>query len=75
MAEERELNILDCQRIEQVLNSYLGFCKGKRTYKRKKEIFAKLGDAFWKYFYIRGDYKSVRIRKEYRQIKPVLELW
>lgn len=75
MAEEKELNILDCQRIEQVLNSYLGFCKGKRTYKRKKEIFSKLGDAFWKYFYIRGDYNSVRIRKEYRQIKPVLELW
>lgn len=75
MAKEKEMNILDCQRIEQVLNSYLGFCKGKRTYKRKKEIFAKLGDAFWKYFYIRGDYNSIRIRKEYRQIKPVLELW
>lgn len=69
------LNVLDCNRIEQVINSYLGFCKGKRTYKRKKEIFLKFGDDFWKYFYIRGDYESIRTKAEYRSLKPKLELW
>lgn len=63
-----ELTILDCKRIEQVINSYLGFCKGKKTYKKRKEILGMMGENFFKYFYIRGHYESIRAKEKYREI-------
>ncbi|MBR4533870.1 MAG: reverse transcriptase [Bacteroidaceae bacterium] len=69
MMEERALNELDCKRIEQVVNSYLGFCKGKRTYKRRKEILDKFGGEFFKYFFIRGHYESIRAKNKYRELE------
>lgn len=65
---KEELGILDCKRIEQVVNSYLGFCKGKATYNKRKEILGKLGGKFFKYFYIRGHYQSIRAKKKYREL-------
>lgn len=66
LMRERELNALDCERIECVVNSYLGFCKNRRTYNRRKKIFALFDDNFNKYFVIRGDYKSIRTKQKYR---------
>ena len=63
-----ELTILDCKRIEQVINSYLGFCKGKKTYKKRKKILGMMGENFFKYFYIRGHYESIRAKERYREI-------
>ena len=63
-----ELTILDCKRIEQVINSYLGFCKGKQTYTVRKEILDGMGAGLFRYFYIRGHYESIRARRKYREI-------
>lgn len=60
---DKELTTLDCNRIEQVINSYLGFCKGKRTYAKRKEILGMMGKNFFKYFYIKGHYESIRAKK------------
>ena len=74
LMESRNLNCLDCQRIEQVMNSYLGFCKGKRTYQRRKDTLLSMGNIFFKYFYIRGHYESVRTKIKYRTINLPFEL-
>ena len=63
-----ELTILDCKRIEQVINSYLGFCKGKQTYTVRKGILDGMGAGLFRYFYIRGHYESIRARRKYREI-------
>lgn len=65
---EKELNVFDCKRIEQVVNSYLGFCKGKQTYNRRKNILSKMGKNFFKYFYIKGHYESIRAKRKYREL-------
>lgn len=63
-----ELTILDCKRIEQVINSYLGFCKGKQTYEKRKEILDSMGEGLFRYFYIRGHYESIRALRKYREL-------
>lgn len=69
MMEKRDLNILDVKRMEQVINSYLGFCKGRQTYAFRREAIEGMGPEFWKYFYVKGHFESIRARKEYREIK------
>ena len=66
LAETTELTSSDCIRIQSVLNSYLGFCKGLRTYRKRKEIFSLLSSEFYKYFYISGHYEKVCIRKKHK---------
>ena len=62
--------LLDLLRIERVINSYLGFCKGLRTYHKRKKYINMFDKSFWKYFFVKGHYDSVRL---YRQYRPVLE--
>lgn len=66
--EKKELSILDCKRIEQVINSYLGFCKGKKTYNKRRKILGAMPHKFYKYFYIRGHYESIRAKGKYREL-------
>ena len=61
-----EFDIYDLQHIEQVLNSYLGFCTRRKTYRFRRAYIESLGDTFWKHFYVKGHYQSVRLKKEYR---------
>ncbi|MBQ9309877.1 MAG: reverse transcriptase [Bacteroidales bacterium] len=68
LCRERELNILDCQRIEQVINSYLGFCKPHRTYRIRRAALEEFGHEFYKYFYIRNHHDSIRAKTKYRPI-------
>ena len=68
LMEERELDVLDCKRIEQVINSYLGFCKDKRTYKKRKQIIQSMGNQFHRYFEIHGQYDSIRTKDKYRPL-------
>lgn len=68
MLGKDELDKLDCSRIEQVINSYLGFCKGRCTYRRRREIIALMGERFYRYFYIRGHYDSIRTKQRYRLV-------
>ena len=64
--ENKNLTYYDLERIEQVINSYLGFCVHHQSYQIRKENIINLGDNFWKYFYVRGHYESIRIRPNYR---------
>ena len=64
--ENKKLTYYDLERIEQVINSYLGFCVHHQSYQIRKENIINLGDNFWKYFYVRGHYESIRIRPKYR---------
>jgi len=59
---------LDLIRIESVINSYLGFCRGVRTYAKRKSYLLKFDKIFWKYFFVKGQYESVRLYKQYRSI-------
>ena len=68
LCKQRELDILDCQRIEQVVNSYLGFCKPHRTYRMRREALEQFGPQFFRYFYIRNHHDSIRTRVKYRPI-------
>lgn len=51
---------LDTERIEQVLNSYLGFTRRRRTYRLRKQCLDMLGKNFYRYYYVRGHYDTVR---------------
>ena len=64
--ENKNLTYYDLERIEQVINSYLGFCVHHQSYQIRKENIINLGDNFWKYFYVKGHYESIRIRPDYR---------
>lgn len=57
----------DIRRIEQVINSYLGFCKDKRTYARRRQLLRTFGHTFYQYLYIDGHYERVKIKP---QAKP-----
>ena len=65
----KELDTADCFRIQTVLNSYLGFTKGKRTYNRRKQLLQMLPPEFYKYFYIQGHYECIKTRKKYKPLK------
>ena len=69
MESKEELNVLDCKRIEQVLNSYLGFCKGRQTYALRRTCINGMGEQFWKHFYVKGRYRSIRTRRRYRGVE------
>lgn len=58
----------DLSRMEQVLNSYMGFCRRRRTYKFRREFIVLMGASFWKYFFIRGHYETIRVKGRYRPI-------
>lgn len=73
--QKDELSVLDCARIEQVMNSYLGFCKPHRTYQLRCKALAMFGPAFYRYFYIRNHHDSIRTKMKYRPITvPPVEL-
>ena len=62
---------LDLIRIESVINSYLGFCKGLRTYRKRKGYLLMFDKVFWKYFFVKGHWDSVRLYRQYRPIVVV----
>lgn len=66
--EDKELTPLDCQRIEQVINSYLGFCRHRMTYAKRVSYVNSMGENFWRYFIVKGHYHSIRARPQYRMV-------
>lgn len=64
-----EAGILDCARIEQVMNSYLGFCRPLRTYRIRRGLLETFGPEFYRYFYIRNHHDSIRTKVKYRPIQ------
>ena len=69
MEEKGEADLMDCSRIEQVLNSYLGFCKGRQTYAFRRACIEGMGSLFWKHFYVKGHFESVRAKRQYRGVE------
>ena len=61
-----DFDICDLMHMEQVLNSYLGFCMRRKTLSFRRLYIDKMGSLFWKYFYVRGCYRSVRVKSKYR---------
>lgn len=68
MESKGELTISDCRRIEQVINSYLGFCKNRHSYKIRVKILLSMGHFFSRHFYIRGHFDSIRAKQKYREL-------
>ena len=60
MMAEKECDHLDLSRIEQVLNSYMGFCLRRETYQYRKDCIELLGPEFWIYFMVMGHYNTIR---------------
>lgn len=70
MLETKEnITAADLQRIQTVINSYLGFCKYHRTYSIRKRILLGFGHSFYKYFYIKGHYECVKLKEKYKPLK------
>lgn len=60
---KNELEDWDRERMEQTLNSYLGFTRKRKTYKFRKENIEGMGHDFWRNFYVKGSYEIVKKRK------------
>lgn len=68
LMESRALTSIDCRRIENVVNSYLGFCRNRSTYNKRVMLINSMGAEFWRYFFVRGHYETIRIRPHYRPV-------
>ena len=68
MLDEGECDVVKLQRIEEVLNSYFGFCVKRKTYNFRKKCIESLGANFWKYFYVKGHRQSIRLKRKYRML-------
>lgn len=56
------------------LNSYLGFMRGKQSYGMVRKAFTSFCPLFFGYFYVRGHYESVCLRKEFSIKYQLLKL-
>lgn len=68
LMESRALTSIDRCRIENVVNSYLGFCRNRSTYNKRVKLINSMGAEFWRYFFVRGHYETIRIRPNYRPV-------
>ena len=59
------VSLFDLLRIECVINSYLGFCVWHRTYRKRVEYIKMFVPSFWRYFYVKGHYQSIHIKKKF----------
>ncbi len=64
LENKQAITIADTTRMEQVVNSYLGFCKGKRTYAVRKQILQQFEHRFFDYAYIVGHYERIKIKRK-----------
>ena len=66
MLRDASVTPADCRHFESVMNSYLGFCHRRKTYRLRREIIEGLSKEFWKHFYIKGHYEHVKTKRLYR---------
>ena len=69
LLKENAFDGFDLCHIEQTLNSYLGFCRRRRTYNLRNLCISLMGEAFWSYFYVKGRYESIHVINRYKPIK------
>lgn len=67
---DKEITSYDCDHILASLNSYLGFCKDKRTYKLRCEILKPLTQSqqFCKYFSINENFTKINLNYQWKTI-------
>ena len=63
---DEEVSPTAIQSAECTINSYLGFCRRRQTYGIRRKVIDAMGEVFWKYFYIKGHYDSIRTRNRYK---------
>ena len=68
LLDEGECDVIQLQSIEQILNSYFGFCTRRQTYNYRCSLVERLGANFWKYYYVNGSYHNIRLRRKYRML-------
>ena len=66
ITEKADIGQLDCLRMEQVMNSYLGFCRCHQTYGFRKTAIEHMGRDLFRRFYVRGHYDTIRTKLQYR---------
>ena len=66
IAQKADIWMLDCMRMEQVMNSYLGFCRQHKTYTFRKTAIGHMGNGMYRHFYVRGHYDTIRTKLQYR---------
>ena len=66
ITEKADIGLLDCLRIEQVMNSYLGFCRCHQTFGFRKTAIEHMGRDLYRRFYVRGHYETIRTKRQYR---------
>ena len=59
----RPLLEMDIDRIQSVINSYLGFCRGRQTFALRKKLLDEFNLTFFRYFTISENYQSIRRNK------------
>ncbi len=61
-----DLKLSDLERILSSMNSYLGLMRGKNTYRIRKDAIYSMHPDFWKYFYVKGPFESIHLKKKYK---------
>lgn len=57
-----DVSAFDCQHIEQAANSYLGFYRGRRTYRYRRSMIEDMGVRFWDYFFVKGHFDCIKYK-------------
>lgn len=59
-------NIYELEHYLSSMNSYFGFMARKHTYAIKRKVIKEYCPSFFKYFYIKGRFESVRLKSKYK---------
>ena len=65
---ENEITIAELEHIWETVNSYLGFCKGRKTFWIRREILWDFAHEHQKYFTHNRHWTKIKLRKKYRTI-------
>ena len=65
---EREVTIAELEQIRATVNSYLGFCKGRHTYRMRRDILWDFAHNHQKYFYHDRHWTKIKLKRKYRPI-------
>ena len=65
---ENEITLAELDHIRDTLNSYLGFCKGRCTYKYRRKMLHEFVQQCQKYYYRSSKYQKIKLRRKYRPI-------
>lgn len=65
---EREITIAELEHIRATINSYLGFCKGRKTYKFQRALIREFCNKCSKYFFRDRKCTKIKLHRAYRPI-------